>query len=1111
MSTRIIHSLVSRVMMWLLVSLLWSCHDDFFADENMLYGEAIVNIEASFEPFSAMCVNSGTTRAYAGNVMGELSDMALLAYDEDGNLLRDYPMALDFTQEDVKDEDRVNADATTDTTSERTTKCLMKELKMSYGTYYLIAVANMGEYNKDGSVKRRTIDMLTDMGSSSYDTLDKLRALKRKWDTGNIYNNRVMMGFFVDKSASASAPSSQDDFMPVTVNRSAMSLRTWLRRAASKVTVDFDGTGLRENVKIYIHDVKIYDIPKTCTVGFGKKKLQDNSYLSFNNAVKADADSLHNDGQVIEFGSGDEYSQWPVIAKGSPYIMDTNGGRADFHSNSSPSLFFYENMQGDAPEGKGPVVDLVNGGVANSNTLKDDVPYGTYIEVRAHYVSEASGNISNGEIKYRFLLGKDADKNCDAERNHHYKVTLKFNGNANEYSWHVDYKEEPDTWDVPQPWYVSYLYNHQSTIPFKYTPEEGYEVVYFEAEIINNPWQPDEDDNIPIPPESQGAFAETRNKRVGNGFLSLRKTMASVVTPQMCGETKWPGYDKYPPNATVERSIGINDEYFYGRSAGSKGINRAKRTFYVDGSYNPSTVPDSLKEEIYSFQKKGQSVSVNMPLFTRAKVLIKETGYSGNNPYVGYTRTADISMTPYVRRIGTKDKPTAANSKIINVQQVRRIVNPKGVYRRSDNFAPFHVHLLTLPGEGAEKFKDFKSDGPWMAEVLGDKNFITLDGKQQVHGSTETSIEFNINFNRLNNDNKVRNAIVRVRYNSYTCTHLIFVRQGYDPQAISPTAKDYNHRDGNGPAVRWRTFNRISANLDATDPRDEGSLFKFGNTSQPIDAVNNCYGDKDYDGVLDGVGIYYKHPANWYGVFTNEGEYLITQSDGSINNIVSGQRVNWKTIKKNDGGFTDVSWANMATMRHYEQLYTTRHVQFGYGVLYADGATKTLENVNDAYGYYRRDPDNINGTDSEKGMRGVFAYYFDADNPTHEFCGKNVFFPIGRSGFGHRKQGNGTKEDSNYQGLGILRYCSNGHGERGTTFNMTAPLFAALYYRPGAIYYSKQTTNQFLIWTGEVGSEANDGIATGMDMNYFTFDVNMIGSVNLSYGEDACMVRFVAP
>ena len=50
--------------------------------------------------------------------------------------------------------------------------------------------------------------------------------------------------------------------------------------------------------------------------------------------------------------------------------------------------------------------------------------------------------MSNGPIKYHFMLSlKDAVKNCDAERNYHYKVTLKFNGNANDNSQHIDYRE----------------------------------------------------------------------------------------------------------------------------------------------------------------------------------------------------------------------------------------------------------------------------------------------------------------------------------------------------------------------------------------------------------------------------------------------------------------------------------------------------------------------------------------------------------------------------------------------------------------------------------------------------------------------------------------------
>ena len=57
------------------------------------------------------------------------------------------------------------------------------------------------------------------------------------------------------------------DDQPVTINSPVVQLHSWLRRAASKVTVAFDGTDLYENVQIYIENIVIKDIPKTCSLG----------------------------------------------------------------------------------------------------------------------------------------------------------------------------------------------------------------------------------------------------------------------------------------------------------------------------------------------------------------------------------------------------------------------------------------------------------------------------------------------------------------------------------------------------------------------------------------------------------------------------------------------------------------------------------------------------------------------------------------------------------------------------------------------------------------------------------------------------------------------------
>ena len=129
--------------------------------------------------------------------------------------------------------------------------------------------------------------------------------------------------------------------------------------------------------------------------------------------------------------------------------------------------------------------------------------------------------------------------------------------------------------------------------------------------------------------------------------------------------------------------------------------------------------------------------------------------------------------------LGEKDwqrgYPRAGYSKEIEVELGGSYCNPKGVYRRSGNNQDFRVHLLELPGELATSFHDFKSDGPWMAEILvSDKNFITLDEKQVVTGSTGSSIEIYLSLQemKLLCHHKTVPAVVRLHCNSYTCTHL---------------------------------------------------------------------------------------------------------------------------------------------------------------------------------------------------------------------------------------------------------------------------------------------------------------------------------------------------
>lgn len=210
----------------------------------------------------------------------------------------------------------------------------------------------------------------------------------------------------------------------------------------------------------------------------------------------------------------------------------------------------------------------------------------------------------------------------------------------------------------------------------------------------------------------------------------------------------------------------------------------------------------------------------------------------------------------------------------------------------------------------------------------------------------------------------------------------------------------------------------------------------------------------------------------------------------------------WNAIAHSSNGFDDGNIANAAQMSDFEQLYLSKNLNFGYGVLYADGATDTQQDVSEAYGYYRRNAKSDGS--SPRGMRGLFVYYLDGmETGGSTYNAKNIFFPIGRSGYGHRKD---KKEGAggNLNGDGILRYaCSR--GDANTMFSNVGPLFVSIYRRPGAIYWAKQSTNSFLGWDGNPDS----GTAYGLDINYFSFDVNAITGSNISNGADACFVRCV--
>lgn len=1109
-----------------LFAVLPGCQDDIlYSVDGGAGGMTIVSLEASFSPFAGGELSRASNVAPARG-FNSISDMVILAFSSaDGKLVKiDEP-----TGYEVKDADRVNADASNGASAETDTKTVRNfSLKLPFGQYYIVAVANLGQYHIDASgniiVEKSSLARLQENETFSLRptefTIEDLRAIRVDWDEDNYLNNRAMLGYFAPEGYAV--PDAGSKFPIVTVDRPDLTLSAWMRRCASKITVDFDGSSLSDNIRIYIKDVRVFDIAADCSLGFGNPISDDEDRMDFNNHPAAKSDLISSDGSFIEFGMGEDYNKWPCITRQSPYILcDDEKTRKDLHTQDSDCLYFYENMQGVRDSyNRTPIPNLSDGGVAEGYNEKDGMPYGTFIEVTAHHISEANGESVENDIKYRFMLGKNVTDDFNAERNYHYKLTLRFLGSADDYHWHIDYKRE-EGFKVPNPWYVSYVYNHDAYLPFEFILSDEWEVVDMKATIEKNPWYPTTcnndfgegadqdlaDPDYEITPETPDGddgypYLTGDNKYTGNGFLSLRMPSDESALTDVRTGTAFLGYDKAGANT-------INQDYFDGKKAGNgyDKVNHGERIIIENAQ---PTADERSEREVVKVKRQRGNYSINIPIFTREKILIKQTGYSGNNPFVGYQRVAKIVLSATVRNIKDHSQTKDYTAKV-NVVQVRRVVNPKGVYRKAGNFEPFHVNLKFLSSERADgEFRPIISRGPWMAEVLGDANFITLDGKQRVMGSSRSEIDFTIKFNRLSSPGN-KNAIVRIKYHNYTCTHLIFVRQGYDPQTISGGGPVYGN--SNASATVWNTFNMIGANKMATDPRDEGSMFKHG-ALPAISSVDNIYRD------VNGNPIFHEQSKDG---FTPHATLTILDPDGNVNSNLT----NWTSFAAGiyPNGFADVKdddntpmeISRTATMRDFEQLYLTKYIEFGYGVLYADGATETQSSLEMVNGWYRDDPSSIK---NQKGMRGIFAYYWNPTDEKSAYNTKNIFFPIGRSGYGHRKN---AREDLNKDangvarnGLGILRYsCTRSqpvlvHANQQNIplyahFQDVSPLFEFLYRRMGAIYWARTSQSPYLEWNGNKSGD----IAYAIDFNYFTFDVNAITEANVDHGRDACFVRTV--
>ncbi len=1003
---------------WMLLLCMTACVDDEIRSFDALpEGETTVNVTVEFQSLTPALA----TRAVAGDTIRKIRDLCVLVYGVDGKLIKNYPIKW----KDGKVSGYIEGEQVRkgDTLAESATPYARFKLKLPYGRYHIYAVANMGDLTSPAEV------------TEAIQTRDGLKNISLTWQK-DVEKNNQMLGHFTEKGHYA------DDVDGVIINRKNMELRAGIRRVVSKVTLAFDGSQLKEGVFVYVKSVQIKDIPLYCRLGN-------------KNTVKASRDSLIEEGDTILYvASGIPFDEdYPArVTRGKPYYPHDDQYNKAFHSETERALFFFENMQGIHPDHNKQQDADHNGSLDHPGTSKhpspeyrpkDGILYGTYIEVEAYYRSINSERLGNGDITYRFMLGKNVTTDYDAERNHHYKLTLRFKNFANDADWHIDYEEPEPSIQVPHPYYISYLYNHKMMLPVKVNAGNA-SLRSFTAKIDTNSWAPYSAPRLdyyrkldPYNAQFNKDFNGGWGLRPWNGFLSLRRTKTKVIEAKR-----------------GENSEEINRKYY-------EDNNRGNRSYNVIPNINGYDDDDGDGKYYVAREAEGVT-NFLLPMYTRAKQMIISSGYTGNNPFVAYQRKSVIEFNAVLSNGITITKHA-------DIMQVRRGVNPKGIWRKWNSTRSFHVVLKRLSMENSTSFETFTSEGKWKAyPIIDPTGLVDLGGTDTIRGSTGSPVDFTIGFNgKCLDSTQNRCAIIRVEYHDYSCYHLIFVRQGGAPMALL-----------SGKA-KWLAGNMRTKTQEAKCPLEEGSLFKFGNWNAPIDATNNENDKASWVNV--GPADFKDH---------KDSLFLIAGTD---------RRVKWSSITSLDTktkSFDDVIITNngksrtlsVATIHDYEELYKSSDIEYAYGVLYGDEATETLTKVEEVYGYRY---DECKSGSGGYGMRGTFVY--NANEKDGVYGGRNLFFPIGASGYGHRK-------NSDAAGSAILRY-SVGRDEQYSpeTQLKLRPLFYDLYMRPGAIYWAKQFVSRNFY------SRYEDD-AIGWDFNYFTFDFNYISEI---IKNDACFVRCV--
>ena len=467
----------------------------------------------------------------------------------------------------------------------------------------------------------------------------------------------------------------------------------------------------------------------------------------------------------------------------------------------------------------------------------------------------------------------------------------------------------------------------------------------------------------------------------------------------------------------------------------------------------------------------------SIPVYTRGLTL--GNSLSGYNYFPHDTRTGKIRFSVTVNgKTYTKD---------VRIIQVKRVVNPAGVWREASSTKTFNFRLMELnedddsnTGAVHRQFYPTISDGPWTAHIEQGADWVQIApagtnnwGTSDVTGGTASEVRFDVRPASTCGDGTVRHAVVKVTYNNNTCIHYFFVSQGIGeiPMAVVityPQTTVYGETSTNHTCY-WMNRNMKYAGVPCENPLMEGGKFRWGNSS---------VGLRPDDDFRSGYGF------NIEGYTTGKTHWQYNGSDISFSaighpNYATGFRYNYS---KNAylGRFYDNLWP----AKYADWTALQKHPRY-YGVLYGEESTETATNTTDAYTY-------INPGDV-KGMQGLFVW--DRTNARH------IFFPIGASGYGHRKGNDlykaGVPPDvsGGWGGDGVVRRDILKYAQRSLEMPeytaQSVPMLYDLWMRKGAIYWYEE--NEFYDTNKEIFSH---------DINYYTYDLNNYGANAFSFPID---------